>query len=170
MGLLCSHHVWCTNWCIYDSIPRTYWFFLSVFWVSSLSDAAYWCWLQVCTFMIAIVYLVMLSLHPKTHTVVHCGKPLSQCVPVPERLLCRGSFHRLHISGERIVFPPQPILLCCGWRLESWPNVLRMVSISRWHLAANNKSMWGLHLKPLSHPVVFPYFTILSLSMGSGSL
>lgn len=70
-GLLSSHRVWCTNWCVYGSIPRSYWFFLSVFWVTSFSDAAYWCWVQVCTSMIAIVHSVMLPLHPNTHT--HSG-------------------------------------------------------------------------------------------------
>lgn len=51
-----------------------------------------------------------------------------------------------------IVFTPQPVSLCCGWRLESWPIVVRTLSISCWHLAANNESIWGLHLKPLSLP------------------
>lgn len=53
-----------------------------------------------------------------------------------------------------IVFPPQPLSICCGWRLESWPNVLRPGSISCWHLTANNESIWGLHLRPLSLPLL----------------
>lgn len=67
-----------------------------------------------------------------------------------------------------IVFPPQLLSICCGWRLESWPNVLRPVSISCWHLTANNESIWGLHLRPLSLPLlslVSPPFSFIYLHL-----
>lgn len=66
-----------------------------------------------------------------------------------------------------IVFPPQLLSFCCGWRLESWPNVLRPGSISCWHLTANNESIWGLHLRPLSLPLLSLVFFPLSVSSTS---
>lgn len=54
-----------------------------------------------------------------------------------------------------IVFSPQPFLFCSVWRLESWPIVLRALSISSCRLTANNGSIWGLHLKLPSPPLFF---------------
>lgn len=83
--------------------------------------------------------------HPYTHQwAMHCH---TVCI---YRLIVQSRFFPSPTCQQWwIVFPLQPLSLCCGWRLESWPNILRAVSISCWHLTANNKSMWGLHLRPL---------------------
>lgn len=65
----------------------------------------------------------------------------------------RASFHRLYVSSVELFF----LSLCCGWRLESWPNVLRTVCISCWRLTANNESIWGLHLRPPSLFYLTPF-------------
>lgn len=94
-------------------------------------------------------------MYTHTHTQVHCASPFSLCVSVYEcavaSVLLRF-FPSPTCQQCRIVFPLQPLSLSCGWRLESWPNVLRIVCISCCHLTANNESIWGLHLKHLSLP------------------
>ncbi len=100
--------------------------------------------------------------HTHTHTLVHCASPFSLCVCLQASVLQRF-FPSPTCQQWWIVFPPHPISLCCDWRLESWPNVLRTVSISCWHLAANNESIWGLHLRPLSLlllPFPKPFFSV----------
>lgn len=92
-------------------------------------------------------------LHTFKHT--HCASPFSLCVCLQASVWQRF-FPSPTCQQWWIVFPPHPISLCCDWRLESWPNVLRTVSISCWHLAANNESIWGLHLRPLS-PLLLPF-------------
>lgn len=51
-----------------------------------------------------------------------------------------------------------------GWRLEPWPNVSRMGSISRWHQAASNESICIFFLRAYCHRQLFGILGPLLLS------
>lgn len=78
--------------------------------------------------------------------------------------VCLGgvSFHGL-CPQQWTVYLLLPIMLGCSWRLESWPNVFTMVSISR-HLVAIMKALevfiWDLvPSRSFSFPIALLYFS-----------
>lgn len=110
----------------------------------SLFSAACSCWVQACSYCIWL---------KQTRTLHHHSAWLRLFTSLT------AAFFPI-MSSELNCFSLRPLSLSCSWRLESWPIVLRTISIARWHLIVNNESTRGLHLSPR---------LLLSLSFTSSS-